>query len=87
VFDSDSGSGRFQGQAFARSDLLPKALASASGQLGRSYTVQALVWRGKLLGHLLLELELGSLSVTRAVATAIAGGLQRVQVGPPRLPA
>ena len=87
VFDGDSDWSRFQGQAFAGADLLPKALASVSGQLGRSYTVHVLVSRGQLLGHLLLELELGSLSVTSAVATAIAGGLQRVQLGPPRLPA
>ena len=77
AFDGDSDLRRFQGQVFARSDLLPKALASVSGQLGRSYIVQALVWRGELLGHLLLELELGSLAVTSAIADAIAGGLQR----------
>ena len=79
AFDGDSDLTRFQGQTFSRSDLLPKALASASGQLGRSYTVQALVWRGQMLGHLLLELELSNLPVSNAIATAIAGGLQRAQ--------
>ncbi|HEY0466949.1 MAG TPA: substrate-binding domain-containing protein, partial [Polyangiaceae bacterium] len=77
AFDGDSDLSRFQNQVFARSDLLPKALASASGQRGRSYTVQALVWRGQMLGHLLLELELASLPVTGAIAAAIAGGSQR----------
>ena len=86
AFDGDSDLSRFQGQVFARADLLPKALASVSGKLGRSYTVHALVWRGQMLGHLLLELELGSLPVTSAVAAAIAGGLQRAALAgaPPR---
>lgn len=87
AFDADSDLSRFQGQVFARADLLPKALANVSGQLGRSYTVQALVWRGQMLGHLLLELALGSLPVSSAIAAAIAGGLQRAALAgspPPR---
>ncbi|HET7545509.1 MAG TPA: substrate-binding domain-containing protein, partial [Polyangiaceae bacterium] len=77
AFDGESDLSRFRGQAFPRADLLPKALAGAPGQLGRSYTVQALVWRGQILGHLLLELEPSNLAISSAVATAIAGGLQR----------
>ncbi|MEI9951725.1 MAG: substrate-binding domain-containing protein [Pseudomonadota bacterium] len=84
AFDRDTDLSRFQGQVFARRALLPQTLASAPGHQGRSYTVQALVWRGQMLGHLLLELELGSLPVTGAVAAAIASGLQRAAlVGPP----
>jgi phosphoserine phosphatase RsbU/P len=77
AFDAATDLSGFQDQAFARRDLLPKALANGSGQHGRSYTVQVLVWRGQMLGHLLLELTLGSLPVTTALATAIAGGLSR----------
>jgi DNA-binding LacI/PurR family transcriptional regulator len=77
AFDRDSDLTHFQGQAFARRALLPPALASGSGQQGRSYTVHALVWRGRMLGHLLLELGLDSLPVTEALATAIAAGLER----------
>jgi hypothetical protein len=88
AFDGDTDLSRFHGQVFARRGLLPPALAGVSGQKGRSYTVQALVWRGRMLGHLLLELELGSLPVTGALATAIAGGLQRAALaGSPPLPA
>jgi len=77
AFDTDADLSRFQGQVFARRALLPQPLAHASGQQGRSYTVQALVWRGRMLGHLLLELDLDSLPVTSALAAAIAGGLER----------
>jgi len=75
---SDADLSRFQGQTFARSWLLPNTLASVSGQLGRSYTVQSLVWRGRILGHLLLEVELGSLPIIHALAAAIAGGVERI---------
>ena len=75
--DAEADLSSFRGQAFARVELLPRALAGMPGQLGRSYTVQALVWRGQVLGHLLLELELRSLPVSSALAAAIAGGLQR----------
>ena len=80
AYAGSSDLSRFHGQGFARSSLLPNTLASVSGQLGRSYTVQALVWRGRVMGHLLLELELGSLPVTHALAAAIAGGLERIAV-------
>lgn len=78
VFAADSDLSSFKGQVFARSALLPKALTSVPGQLGRSYIVQALVWAGKMVGHLLLELELGSLPVIHALACAIAGGVHRI---------
>lgn len=88
VFASDSDLSQFQDQVFARSALLPKTLTSVAGQAGRSYTVQALVWRGRMLGHLLLELELGSLPVIHALAAAIAGGVQRIALATSRpLPA
>jgi len=87
AFDGDADLSRFQGQSFARRDLVPKTLTSVSGRQGRSYTVQALVWRGRMLGHLLLELKLGSLPVTGALAAAIAGGLARAALAgsPPPL--
>lgn len=78
AYAGDADLSRFQGQTFARSSLLPNTLASVSGQLGRSYTVQPLVWRGRMLGHLLLELELGSLPITHALAAALAGGVERI---------
>jgi hypothetical protein len=77
AFDGDTEVSAHQGQVFARRDLLPKTLANGSGQHGRSYTVQPLVWRGQMLGHVLLELTLDSLPVTGALAAAIAGGLAR----------
>ena len=80
AFDAEADLSHFKDQVFAISALLPNQLASASGQHGRSYTVQALVWHGQLLGHLLLELALGSLSVTGSLAAAIAGGLERTAV-------
>jgi len=83
AFDGDSDLSRFRGQTFASAALLPKALASVSGQMGRSYTVQALVWRGQMLGHLLLELGLGSLPVSSAISAAIAGGVERAALARP----
>ena len=87
AFDADADLSRFQGQVFIRRAILPPALSSVSGQNGRSYTVQALVWRGQILGHVLLELELASLPVTGTLAAAIAGGLQRAALAgsPPPL--
>jgi len=76
AFDADSDLSQFRGQVFPRSALLPQALSN-TGSRGRSYTVQALVGRGQRLGHLLLELDIGSLPVTNALAAAITGGLQR----------
>ncbi|HKO47341.1 MAG TPA: substrate-binding domain-containing protein [Polyangiaceae bacterium] len=88
AFDAETDLSPFQGQLFLRRALLPPTVSSASGQRGRSYTVHALVWRGQLLGHLLLELELISLPETGALAAAIAGGLQRAALaGSPPPPA
>jgi hypothetical protein len=86
AFDSETDLTRFEGRSFVRRNLLPTELAAAGGQHGRSYTVQPLVRRGQMLGHLLLELELKSLSVTGSVATAITGGLDRAALTGSPLP-
>ncbi len=80
AFDAEADLSAFHGKTFSRRELLPKELATAGGHDGRSYTVQALTWCGEPIGHLLLELDLGSLSVTHALAEAIAGGVHRAGI-------
>ena len=86
AFGEGADLSHFEDQVFARRALLPPLLASASGQQRHSYTIQALVWRGQILGHLLLELELSSLQVADALAAAIAAGLERAARERPTLP-